>query len=61
MYRVVGCWLISFQMLAHLCIDKQEKKMQPVQVVGGEAVVPWPGAGRCRRIIADIDEPAKKR
>ena len=33
--------------------------MQPVQVVVGDAVVPWPGAGRCRRTFADIDEPAK--
>ena len=35
--------------------------MQPVQVVVGDAVVPWPGAGRCRRTFADIDKPAKKR
>ena len=41
--------------------DKQGKKMQPVQVVVGEAVITWPGAGRCRRTIADVDEPTKKR
>ena len=41
--------------------DKQGKKMQPVQVVVGEAVITWPGASRCRRTIADVDEPSKKR
>ena len=43
--------------------DKQGKKMQPVQVVvgTGEAVITWPGAGRYRRTIADVDEPSKKR
>ena len=40
--------------------DKQGKKMQPVQVVVGEAVITWPGAGRCRRTIVDVDEPSKK-
>ena len=34
--------------------------MQPVRVVVGEASR-WPGAGRCRRTIADVDEPSKKR
>ena len=41
--------------------DKQGKKMQPVQVVFGEAVITWPGAGRCRRTIVDVNEPSKKR
>ena len=27
----------------------------------GEAVITWPGAARCRRTIADVDEPSKKR
>ena len=40
--------------------DKQGKKMQPVQVVC-EAVITWPGAARCHRTIADVDEPSKKR
>ena len=48
---VVQSWLI----------DKQAKKVQPAQDVVGEAVISWPGAGRCRRTIADVDEPAKKR
>ena len=41
--------------------DKEGKKMQPVQVVVGEAVITWRGAGRCRHTIADVDEPSKKR
>ena len=40
--------------------DKQGKKMQPVQVVVGEAVITWPGAGHCCRTIADVDEPPTK-
>ena len=52
LYVVVRSWLI----------DKQAKKMQPAQNVVGEAVITWPGpAGRCRRTIADVDEPSKKR
>ena len=50
-YVVVRSWLI----------EKQAKKMQPAQDVVGEAVITWPGAGRCRRTIADVDEPSKKR
>ena len=50
-YVVVRSWLI----------DKQAKKMQPAQDVVGEAVITWPGAGRCRHTIADVDEPSKKR
>ena len=41
-YVVVRSWLI----------DKQAKKMQPAQDVVGEAVITWPGAGRCRRTSA---------
>ena len=41
--------------------DKQGKKMHPVEVVVGEAVITWPGDGRCRHTIADVDEPSKKR
>ena len=41
-------------------IDKQAKKMQPAQDVVGEAIITWPGAGRCRRTIADVDEPSKE-
>ena len=48
---VVRSWLI----------DKQAKKMQPAEVVVGEAVITWPGAGRCHRTIADVNEPSKKR
>ena len=44
-YVVVQFWLIAGE------------NMQPVQVVVGEAVITWPGAGRCRRTIADVDEP----
>ena len=50
-YVVVRTWLI----------EKQAKKMQLAQDVVGEAVITWPGAGRCRRTIADVDEPSKKR
>ena len=50
-YVVVRSWLI----------DKQAKKMQPAQDVVGEAVITWPAAGRCRRTIADVDEPSKER
>ena len=50
LYVVVQSWLI----------DKQAKKMQPVQALVGEGVITWPGAGRCRRTIADVDEPSKK-
>ena len=50
-YVVVRSWLI----------EKQAKKMQLAQDVVGEAVITWPGAGRCRRTIADVDEPSKKR
>ena len=42
-------------------IDKQAKKMQPAQVVVGEAVITWPGVGRCGHTVADVDEPSKKR
>ena len=41
-------------------IDKQATKMQPVHFMLCEAVVIWFGAGRCRRTIADVDEPSKK-
>ena len=51
LYVAVRSWLI----------DKQAKKMQPVQVVVGEAVLTWPGAGRCCRTITDVHEPSKKR
>ena len=51
MYVVVRSWLI----------EKQVKKMQPAQDDVGAAVITWPGAGRCRRTIADVDEPSKKR
>ena len=50
LYVVVQSWLI----------DKQAKKMQPAQVVVGEAVITWPGVGRCGHTIADVDEPSKK-
>ena len=50
LYMVVQSWLI----------DKQAKRMQPAQVAVGEAAITWPGAGRCRRTIADVDEPSKK-
>ena len=36
--------------------------MQPAQhaqVVDGTAAITWPGDGRCRRTIADVDEPSK--
>ena len=56
LYVVVQSWLID-----RIMHDKQGKKMQPVQVVVGEAVITWPGAGRCRRTIVDVDEPSKKR
>ena len=42
-------------------LKKQAKKMQPAQDVVGEAVITWPGVGRCRRTIPDVDEPSKKR
>ena len=35
--------------------------MQPVHFKLCEAVITWPGAGRCRRTVADVDEPSKKR
>ena len=35
--------------------------LNTAQVVVGEAVTIWPGAGRCHRTIADVDEPSKKR
>ena len=42
--------------------DKPEgEKMQPVQVVVGEAVIAWTGAGRCRRTVVNVDGPSKKR
>ena len=53
LYVVVRSWVDV--------IDKQAKKMQPVQVVVGEASPGLRPRGCCRRTIADVDEPSKKR
>ena len=38
-------------------LTSNQKRMQPTQVVLGAVAIAWPGAGRCRRNFAGVEDP----